>query len=109
MDSIIIKLGNLDSIEYINHKENKSYSFMVKSNEYFIPLSGKIDLEEELQKLKKAFEYTKGFLKIVNTKLSNEKFVQNAPKELVDKEKIKFKDANNKIEILNEKISKLSE
>ena len=109
MDSIIIKLGNLDSIEYINHKENKSYSFMVKSNEYFIPLSGKIDLEEELQKLKKELEYTKGFLKIVNTKLSNEKFVQNAPQALVDKEKIKFKDANNKIEILNEKISKLSE
>ena len=53
MDSIIIKLGNLESIEYINHKENKSYSFMVKSNEYFIPLSGNIDLEEELQKLKK--------------------------------------------------------
>ena len=109
MDSIIIKLGNLESIEYINHKENKSYSFMVKSNEYFIPLSGNIDLEEELQKLKKDLEYTKGFLKIVNAKLSNEKFVQNAPKALVDKEKIKFKDANIKIEILNEKISKLSE
>ena len=109
MDSIIIKLGNLESIEYINHKENKSYSFMVKSNEYFIPLSGNIDLEEELQKLKKELEYTKGFLKIVNEKLSNEKFVQNAPKALVDKEKIKSKDANIKIEILNEKISKLSE
>ena len=109
MDSIIIKLGNLESIEYINHKENKSYSFMVKSNEYFIPLSGNIDLEEELQKLKKELDYTKGFLKIVNAKLSNEKFVQNAPKALVDKEKIKFKDANIKIEILNEKISKLSE
>ena len=109
MDSIIIKLGNLESIEYINHKENKSYSFMVKSNEYFIPLSGNIDLEEELQKLKKELEYTKGFLKIVNAKLSNEKFVQNAPKALVDKEKIKSKDANIKIEILNEKISKLSE
>ena len=108
MDSIIIKLGNLESIEYINHKENKSYSFMVKSNEYFIPLSGNIDLEEELQKLKKELDYTKGFLKIVNAKLSNEKFVQNAPKALVDKEKIKFKDANIKIEILNEKISKLS-
>ena len=59
MDSIIIKLGNLESIEYINHKENKSYSFMVKSNEYFIPLSGNIDLEEELQKLKKEADYTK--------------------------------------------------
>ena len=109
MDSIIIKLGNLESIEYINHKENKSYSFMVKSNEYFIPLSGNIDLKEELQKLKKELDYTKGFLKIVNAKLSNEKFVQNAPKALVNKEKIKFKDANIKIEILNEKISKLSE
>ena len=107
MDSIIIKLGNLESIEYINHKENKSYSFMVKSNEYFIPLSGNIDLEEELQKLKKELDYTKGFLKIVNAKLSNEKFVQNAPKALVDKEKIKFKDANIKIEILNEKISEV--
>ena len=109
MDPIICKLGNLNSIEYINEKENGAYSFMVGSNEYFIPLSGSVDIDAELEKLQKELDYTEGFLKIVKGKLSNDKFVQNAPQQLVNNEKNKLADAEAKIKILAEKISALSD
>ena len=79
MDSIICKLGNLNSIEYINRKKVVTYSFIVGSNEYFIPLSESIDIEEELEKLKKELDYTEGFLKIVKGKLSNNKICTKCP------------------------------
>ena len=93
MDSIIYKLGNLNSIEYINRKKSSAYSFIVDSNEYFIPLSESIDVEEELEKLKKELDYTEGFLKIVKGKLSNTKFIENAPLHLVENERKKLADA----------------
>ena len=108
MDPVIYKLGNLNSIEYINEKENGAYSFMVGSNEYFIPLSESVDIGAEIEKLQKELDYTKGFLKIVKGKLSNAKFVKNAPTHLVENEKNKLADAEAKINILSEKISDLS-
>ena len=81
---------------------------MVKSNEYFIPLSDNFDKDAELEKLNKDLSYTQGFLKIVESKLSNKKFVDNAPKNLVENEKNKLKDAKEKIRILTEKINSLS-
>ena len=108
MDSIICKLANLDKIKYVKNKDNNAFSFMVKSNEYFIPLSDNLDIESELKKLQKELNYTKGFLKSVETKLSNEQFVKNAPQELVQNEKNKRKDAKSKIKILSDKISSLS-
>ena len=80
---------------------------MVKANEYFIPLGESIDTEEEIKKLKKELDYTKGFLHIVENKLSNKKFIQNAPKELVRNEEKKMGDAKEKIAILKRKISDL--
>ena len=64
--------------------------------------------ETELAKLNKDLDYTKGFLKIVESKLSNKKFVENAPKNLVENEQNKLKDAKEKIRILTEKITSLS-
>ena len=90
MDPVICKLGNLNSIEYINEKENGSYSFIVGSNEYFIPLSESVDIKLELEKLQKELEYTEGFLKIVKGKLSNEKFVQNVQNNLLKTKKTKL-------------------
>ena len=81
---------------------------MVKSNEYFVPLTDSFDKETELAKLNKDLDYTKGFLKIVESKLSNKKFVENAPKNLVENEQNKLKDAKEKIRILTEKITSLS-
>ncbi len=109
MDPIICKLGNIDSIEYVSEKPSEAYSFMVKANEYFIPLSDSINVEAEIEKLQKELDYTKGFLKSVEAKLSNEKFVQNAPQALVDKERKKQADAKAKIEILADKITAISD
>ena len=107
-DSIILKLGNLSNLSYTEKKIEQAFSFMVKSNEYFVPLTDSFDKETELAKLNKDLDYTKGFLKIVESKLSNKKFVENAPKNLVENEQNKLKDAKEKIRILTEKITSLS-
>ena len=107
-DSIIIKLGNLSKVEYTKKKIEQAFSFMVKANQYFVPLSDNFDKGAEIEKLNKDLDYTTGFLKIVETKLSNKKFVKNAPKQLVDNEKNKLQDAKEKIRILTEKINSLS-
>ena len=108
LQSIIIKLGHLSSIKHTDTKVESAFSFMVKSNQYFIPLLDNFDKESELDKLHKDLEYTKGFHKIVEGKLSNEKFVKNAPQQLVQNEQNKLKDAKEKIRILTEKINSLS-
>ena len=108
LQSIIIKLGHLSSIKHTDTKVESAFSFMVKSNQYFIPLLDNFDKESELDKLHKDLEYTKGFHKIVEGKLSNEKFVKNAPEQLVQNEQNKLKDAKEKIRILTEKINSLS-
>ena len=108
LNSIILKLGNLSQLNYIEKKIDQAFSFMVKSNEYFIPLTDSFDKDAELEKLNKDLDYTKGFLKIVESKLSNKKFVENAPQNLVENEQNKLKDAKEKIRILTEKISSLN-
>jgi valyl-tRNA synthetase len=81
---------------------------MVKSNEYFIPLGDNIDVAAEIEKLQKELDYTKGFLKSVERKLSNERFVNNAPEQVVVNEKNKMADAKAKISILATKIKDLA-
>ena len=108
LDAIIAKLGNLSAVNTIKEKPGGAFSFMVNSNEYFIPLGDNIDVAAEIKKLQKELNYTNGFLKIVDGKLSNEKFVKNAPQQLVDNEQRKLADAKIKIKILKEKISTLS-
>ena len=107
-DATIKKLGNLSSINYTSKKVENAFSFMVKANQYFVPLSDNFDKDAEIEKLNKDLNYTTGFLKIVENKLSNKKFVENAPKQLVENEKNKLEDAKEKIRILTEKINSLS-
>ena len=104
LDAIVAKLGNLSTINTTNEKPNGAFSFMVKSNEYFIPLGEKIDIAAEIEKLQKELDYTKGFLKSVEGKLGNDRFVNNAPEQVVVNEKNKMADAKAKIEILATKI-----
>lgn len=106
-DSIVKKLGNLENIEVLDTKPEGAISFMVKSAEYFVPLAGKIDIEEEVRKLKAELEYQKGFLISVNKKLSNEKFVNSAPQQVVQNELNKKADAEAKIKALEERIALL--
>jgi valyl-tRNA synthetase len=106
-DEVIKKLGNLDTIEYVSETVDGALTFRVKSNEYFIPISGAINVEEEIKKLTEELNYTEGFLKSVQKKLSNERFVAGAPEQVVASEKKKEADALAKIETLKASLSSL--
>lgn len=96
-DAIIAKLGNVVSIAYVSDKVDGALSYRVKSNEYFIPITGAIDVAAEIEKLTAELDYTKGFLKSVQAKLSNEKFVAGAPEKVIEMERKKEADALAKI------------
>ncbi|MBS9463221.1 valine--tRNA ligase [Flagellimonas sp. 389] len=108
MDAIISKLGNLSSIEIVDKGLDGALSFRVKSNEYFIPIGGTIDIDAEIKKITEELKYTKGFLQSVQKKLSNERFVNNAPEKVVTMEKKKVADAEAKIETLEKSLASLS-
>ncbi len=107
LNTIIAKLGNLSVINTIAEKPTSSFSFMVKANEFFIPIGNTIDVTSELEKLQKELDYNKGFLKSVESKLNNERFVNSAPKQVITNEKNKLADTKAKIEILENKIKDL--
>lgn len=106
-DAVITKLVNISELNYIpvsplgrSEKLDGALTFRVKSNEYFIPISGAINVEEEIAKLSEELKYTEGFLKSVQGKLKNERFVNGAPEQVVALEKQKEADALAKIETL---------
>ncbi len=103
-ETIIMKLANISKIEKIKSALENAASFRVKSNEYFIPLTGFIDEEEEKRKLEEELKYTTGFLNAVRKKLSNERFINNAPEKVVAIEKQKEADALNKIAMLKKRL-----
>jgi valyl-tRNA synthetase len=107
-DSAITHLCNLSSIETIQEKPANSFSFMIGTEEYFIPFTANVDVAAEKSKLEEELKYTKGFLKAVDSKLSNERFVNNAPSQVLDIERKKQADAVSKIKILEEKLSSLN-
>ncbi|MFT5076250.1 MAG: valyl-tRNA synthetase [Polaribacter sp.] len=106
-DSVIIKLGNISELNYITEALEGALTFRVKSNEYFVPISGTIDVEEEIIKLSEELKYTEGFLKSVQGKLKNERFVNNAPVKVIDIERKKEADALAKIETLKSSLASL--
>jgi valyl-tRNA synthetase len=106
-DSLVAKLCNIDKIEYIAEKMENAQSFIVKTTECYIPLSQNIDVEAELAKLHSELDYANKFLNSVKQKLSNERFVNSAPAQVVDLEKKKQSDAEQKIKVLEEQINKL--
>jgi len=106
-DSVVTKLGNIASLEYVTEKVEGALSFRVKSNEYFIPISGNINVEEEISKLTEELKYIQGFLKSVQAKLSNEKFVNGAPEKVLANEKQKEADALAKIATIEHSLASL--
>ena len=107
MDSIITKLCNLSEIQYITEKIAGTCSFIENNVEYLIPVADNINVEEELKKLNADLQYMEKFLKSVMGKLSNERFVNNAPEAVVNVERKKKADAEEKIKILKEQIANL--
>ena len=106
-DAVITKLGNLSALNYVSEKVDGALSFRVKSNEYFIPMEGAIDVAAELKKLEEELKYTEGFLKSVQKKLSNERFVNNAPEQVIASERKKEADALAKIDLLKSSLAGL--
>ena len=109
MDAVIKKLANISSINVVDAFDTKAQgvSFMIKTNNFFVPLNEHINVEEEVAKMKADIEYYEKFLKQVNAKLSNEKFVNNAPENVVAVERKKQADATAKIENLKNGIAAL--
>jgi valyl-tRNA synthetase len=102
-----MKLGNVSEMKTVTDSVEGTLTFRVQSNEYFVPISGTINIEEEIQKLSDELQYTEGFLKSVQSKLSNERFVNNAPAQVIEVERKKEADALAKIETLKSSLSSL--
>ncbi len=107
MDSVLTKLGNISDLKYISEKIEGALSFRFKSNEYFIPITGAIDVEQEIEKLTEELKYVKGFLKSVQGKLSNEKFVNGAPEKVLEIERKKEADALAKMTTIEQSLNAL--
>jgi len=107
MDAILTKLCNISEIQYVKEKVAGTCSFIENNIEYMIPVAQNIDVEAELKKLTADLEYMEKFLKSVMGKLSNERFVNNAPEAVVNVEKKKKSDAEEKIKLLKEQIANL--
>lgn len=108
LDSVIIKMGNISAIKVVDEKNPAAAAFIVGKVEYSIPLADKVNVEEELAKLNKDLEYYTKFLAGVEKKLSNEKFVANAPEAVVAVERKKKSDAEEKLTTIRASIAALS-
>ncbi|MBR6758416.1 MAG: valine--tRNA ligase [Bacteroidaceae bacterium] len=105
---VIVKLTNLSDINIVTEKDANSAAFLVGTTEYAVPLGNNIDVEAELAKLNDDLKYMQGFLRTVMGKLSNERFVNNAPAQVVELERKKKADAESKIKSIEERIAALS-
>ena len=105
--SVIAKLCNLSEIKQVETKSEGAAAFMVGTTEYAVPLGNLINVEEELKKLEADLKYQEGFLQSVMKKLSNEKFVNKAPANVIEMERKKQADAETKIAALKESIAAL--
>ncbi|MBA5247485.1 valine--tRNA ligase [Marnyiella aurantia] len=104
---LIIKLANISAVHFASKTDEPSFTFLVGGTEVSIPLSESLDLEEEKRKTEEEIAYLQGFLKSVEKKLSNEKFMAGAPQQVVDNELKKQKDAQEKIVLLTSKLKTL--
>ena len=107
-DNTVVKLANLSAFRYSMEKIDGAYGFTIGTTEFFIPLSNNLNKDEERLRLNKELDYNKGFLKSVQAKLANEKFVANAKPEVLAIEKKKESDALSKIKALEEQLTSLA-
>ena len=109
LDSLIIKLCNISKLVYTKIEVENSISFRVKSNNYYVPVdNNNVNIEEEIIKLKTELQYIEGFLNSVRKKLSNSRFVENAPDKVIQIEKDKEQDALSKIKAIKDSLSSLN-
>ena len=103
----IIKMANLKGISVVAEKDATASAFMVGTDEFAVPVGDMIDVEAEIQKMEAQLQHLEGFLAGVKKKLSNERFVANAPEAVVALERKKQSDSEEKIAALKESIAAL--
>lgn len=104
---IISKMANLKDIKVVSAKDASAASFMVGTDEFAIPLGDMIDVSAEIERLEAQLKHLEGFLNGINKKLSNEKFVANAPEAVVAMERKKKNDSEEKIAAIKESLKAL--
>ncbi|MCY7351948.1 MAG: valine--tRNA ligase [Cytophagaceae bacterium] len=108
LQGIIQKLANTSALTIVTEEVNGATAFMVKSDKFFVELAEEIDVKAEIERLSNEISYQQGFLKSVDAKLANEKFVQNAKPDVVERERQKRADAESKIQSLQEALNQLT-
>ena len=106
-DAVICKMANTDKVSVVAHNSDNAASFLIGTTEYAVPLGNLIDVDAEIAKQEAELKHLEGFLAGVKKKLSNERFVANAPAAVVELERKKQADAESKIAALKESLSKL--
>ena len=106
-NDVITKMANLQSVSIVDGKDATASAFMVGTDEFSVPLGSLIDIDAEIAKLESQLQHLEGFLAGVVKKLSNERFVQNAPEAVVNMERKKQADSEEKIAALRESIAAL--
>jgi valyl-tRNA synthetase len=105
---VLSKLGFTSPITLVESAGENTLSLRIDTTEYYIPIEAQINLEEEVEKLQAELDYQRGFLEMVNQKLSNKRFVDNAPEAVVAIERKKAADAQEKIQAIEATLSKLT-
>ncbi len=104
---IVMKLGNLATLDFTNDDPSNSVSFLISTEKYFVQLEQTVDAAAEKERITKEMVYLQGFVVSVNKKLENERFVNNAPPQVLENERKKLADALSKIGLLEEELGKL--
>lgn len=107
LDPLLIKLLNINKIAINGTQPEGCSSQIIRSIEYFVPFDQPVDVEEELARIRKEIDYTRGFLQSVEKKLANDRFLSHASPQVVDLEKKKWADANAKLTALTDTLERL--
>ncbi|MDR0544507.1 MAG: valine--tRNA ligase [Odoribacteraceae bacterium] len=107
LESVLLKMGNLSTVEEIDAPPPGSWSFIADTVEYFVPAAGEVNVDAAKEKLRGELDYAKGFLASVMKKLTNEKFIQGAPPAVIENERRKEADALAKIRAIEEQLARL--
>ena len=106
-NSVIIKMANLKAIEVVTEKSGDASGFMVGTDSFAVPVGDLIDVAAEIEKQEKELKHLEGFLIGIKKKLSNEKFVANAPEAVIERERKKQSDSEEKIAALKASLEEL--
>lgn len=106
-ESLVQKMANVGDVKTDSSEITNAKSLIIGKAEFIIPMDSYVNKDEEIEKISREIDYTKGFIKSVESKLKNQKFVSSAPEQVVSLEKKKLKDAMDKLELLENQLNAL--